>query len=78
MKALRWLARWARGAPWYTGAQPDADTVPRSAPQPIDIDLSGFDDVAGGTGESTDYDVHSLGEPIDPARADAAGRRSGR
>jgi hypothetical protein len=55
----RWLARllerWSSEAP-LRAAPP--------APREIDIDLTR--EPAVPPGESTDYDVHSLGEPIDP------------
>jgi hypothetical protein len=57
--------RWRRDA--------GAAARPLSGPREIDIDLTRSD--AAPPGESTDYDVHSLGEPIEPP---TAVRRAGR
>lgn len=75
MKALEWLA--ALMARWRaTGLPGRHTTAPRGGPKEIDIDLSGFGHETG-TSDATDYDVHSLGEPIDPARVRGSGRRAG-
>ena len=76
MKALkappwftRLLARWRGASPGRGRGRTDAGTPLRE----IDIDLSAAD--AAVNGEVTDYDVHSLGDPIDPP---ATARRAGR
>jgi hypothetical protein len=62
---IRLIDRWRRDA--------GEAARPLSGPREIDIDLTHGD--AAPAAESTDYDVHSLGEPIEPP---ATARRAGR
>jgi hypothetical protein len=76
MKLLDWLrAAWRRR---HAALEPRSSAWPASQPSRIDIVLSEIapDELdAQQRGEATDYDVRSLGEPIDPAPRDATSPR---
>ena len=69
MKTPRWFARLL--ARWRRDPTRRERGPLRAPPREIDIDLSSFDV----HDQVTDYDVHSLGDPIDPP---ATARRAGR
>lgn len=64
-----WLARLL--ARWRASDRVVAACGPAAPLREIDIDLTGGETPT--TGESTDYDVHSLGEPIEPPAVRRAG-----
>ena len=53
-------------ARWLGGGPPPRAAAPAAELQEIDIDLSTLPRDAAD--EVTDYDVHSLGEPVEPTR----------
>ena len=70
MNRRGWLVRLLER--WH-GVDRSTAVAPLTGPSEIEIDLTCSD--AAPTAESTDYDVHSLGEPIEPP---AVVRRAGR